>query len=147
MTRDLAKYLGLEIGELLVAMPFSSWHPVRSVENDPRPEVWYEFEGHGVEVICDEDDRIRTVFLHRGDGESLVDVPFGMTRQQVRQRFGVPAASGAAVRIAGIGDLGPWDRFALAEGVLHIQYSARWDEIDMVTLMRPDAVPGAPDRN
>lgn len=142
MTMRLADYLGCHIGELLKSEPFSGWHAVRSVENDPKPEVWYEFEGHGVEVICDEFDRIKTVFLHRGgDGESLVDVTFGMPRSQVLGHFGPPEKSGGPVRLPGIGDRGPWDRFALPEGVVHVQYSTVRDEIDLVTLIRPDVVP------
>lgn len=143
MTMRLADYLGRHIGELLRAEPFSGWNAVRSVENDPKPEVRYEFEGRGVEVICDELDRIKTVFLHRGgDGESLVDVRFGMARTQVLVRFGTPGKSGGAVLIPGIGDCGAWDRFPLPEGgVLHIQYNTVRDEIDLVTLMRSDVVP------
>ena len=76
MTLDLADYLGRGVGELLEAVPFSEWSVVRSVEKDPKPEIWYEFEGHGVEVICDGFDLIQTLFLHRGSEESLIDVPF-----------------------------------------------------------------------
>jgi hypothetical protein len=141
MTLGLSDYLGRPVGELLRAEPFSGWRPVRSVETEPKPEVWYEFEGHGVEVICDGFDRIQTVFLHRGDGESLVEVPFAMTRQQVLERFGTPARSGGAVRIPGLGDRGAWDRFILPQGTLHVQYHVERDEIDMITLMHPDAVP------
>ena len=134
-------YLGCPVGELLRAQPFSRWHAVRSVENDPKPEVRYEFEGRGIEVICDEFERIRTVFLHRGDGESLVDVPFTLGRKEVLERFGTPAKSGGAARHPGIGDRGAWDRFTLQEGTLHIQYAVGRDEIDMITVMRADVVP------
>lgn len=142
MTTRLADYLGRHIGELLKSEPFSGWHAVRSVENEPKPEVRYKFDEHGVEILCDEFDWIMTVFLRRGgDGESLVDVTFGMPRSQVLERFGTPEKSGGPVRLPGIGDRGPWDRFALSEGALHIQYSTVRDEIDLVTLMRPDVVP------
>ena len=142
MTMPLADYLGRHIGDLLKSEPFSGWLTVRSVENDPKLEVWYEFEGHGVEVICDEFDRIKTAFLHRGgDGESLIDVAFAMARSQVLGRLGTPVKSGGSVRIPGIGDRGAWDQFALPEGILHIQYSVARDEIDLVTLMRRDVVP------
>jgi len=141
MTLGLADYLGRAVGELLKAEPFSGWHAVRSVESDPKPEIWYEFAGHGVEVICDGGDRIQTVFLHRGDGESLIDVPFTLGRRAVLDRFGTPAKSGGASRIPGIGDRGPWDRFTIPKGTLHVQYRTERDEIDMMTLMRSDAVP------
>ena len=142
MTMPLAEYLGRPIGELLDSAPFSGWHTRRSVESDPEPEVRYVFEGHGVELICDELDRITTVFLHRdGDGESLIDVAFTMPRSQVLARLGTPVKSGGSSRIPGIGNRGPWDRFAIPQGILHVQYGTVRDEIDLVTLMRPDVVP------
>jgi hypothetical protein len=137
----LADYLGRHVDELLRVEPFSGWRVVRSVETDPKPEVWYEFEGRGVEVICDELDRIQTLFLHRGEGESLAGVPFSTKRQEVLERFGTPASSGGPVRIPVLGDRGAWDRFTVPEGSLHVQYSSDRDEIDMITLIRPDAVP------
>ena len=141
MTIRLADYLGSAVGELLKAEPFSGWRVVRSVEHEPKMEIWYEFEGRGVEVSCDGFDRIQTVFLHRGDGESLANVPFSMSRREVLERFGVPTRSGGAVRIPGLGDRGAWDRFTLPEGSLHVQYRLESDEIDMITLIRSDAVP------
>lgn len=137
----LAAYLGSAVDGLLSTEPFSGWRVVRSVEHEPREEIRYEFEGCGVEVICDEFDRIQTVFLHRGIGESLVDIPFSMSRWEVLERFGAPAKSGGPVSIPGIPDRGEWDRFALPEAALHIQYRLDRDEIDMITLIRPDAVP------
>lgn len=137
----LTKYLGLAVGELLKTEPFSTWGVVRSVQNEPEEEIWYEFDGRGVEVTCDGMDRIQAVFLHRGEGEALAGIPFSMRRQEVLQRLGTPVKSGAAVQLPGIGDRGAWDRFTSPDGVLHIQYRVDCDEIDMVTLMRHDAVP------
>lgn len=141
MTIPLAGYIGRHVSELVNAEPFAGWHAIRSVENAPTPEIRYVFERHGVELICDRLDRVRTIFVNRGDGESLVDTPFTMTRMQVRERFGPPAESGNAVRLPVLGDRGPWDLFVLPNGVLHIQYCVARDEIELVTLMHPDAVP------
>lgn len=141
MTIELAAYLGRDVDELLDTEPFSGWHAVRSIEMEPTPEIRYELEGHGVEVLCDRFDRIKTVFVHRGDGEALIDIPFAMSRRQVQERFGPPASSGDAIRLPVLGDRGPWDLFVLPEGVLHIHYRVGRDEIELVTLMRPDAVP------
>ena len=140
MAMRLAAYLGRDITELLNAEPFASWHAVRTVETDSTHEVRYEFDGHGFEVICDLLNSIKSIFIHR-DGASLVEIPFVMGRKQVLERFGLPAESGGATRFPGIGELGPWDRFPLPVGVLHIQYCAGKDEIDLITLMRPDVVP------
>lgn len=138
----LVSFLGAPVGELLRSPPFSAWHVSRSTEEDlPKKEIWYEFEGHGVEVICDEEERIRTIFLHRGDGEALAGVPFTSNRRQVLDYYGIPTKSGEAVRIPVLGDRGAWDRFCRQGAVVHIQYLLDRDEIDMVTYMRPDYVP------
>ena len=142
MTRiGLADVLGRGIRELLDAKPFSGWLFTRTVEHDPKEEIWSASMGPGVEVICDRFELIKTLFVHRGDGESVVGIPFSMSRSEVLQRFGPPATEGAAVRIPKIGDRGAWDRFTLSEGLLHVQYRTDREEIDMITLMRADTVP------
>jgi hypothetical protein len=118
---------------VLDAKPFSEWVFTRTVEHDPKDEIWYEFEGRGVEVICDGFDLVQTVFLHRGDGESLAAISFSSSRREVLERFGPAAASGAAVRMPGLGDRGAWDRFTFLDALLHVQYRTDRDEIDMVT--------------
>lgn len=138
----LANYLGFDVSELLAIPPLSGWEVTKSIEEDlPKKEVWYEFEGRGVEVICDETERIRTIFLHRGDGEALSEVPFSLSRREVLERYGSPSKSGAAVRLPVLGDRGAWDRFALPAGTIHFQYRLDRDEIEMITLIRRDAVP------
>jgi hypothetical protein len=139
---ELAEFLGTHISDLLAISPFSVWAVTRSVDEDlPRKEIWYEFEGHGVEVICDDDDRIRTIFLHRGDGEALSGVAFSLSRREVLDRFGGPSKCGSAVRIPALGEKGAWDRFKLLGGSIHVQYRLDRDEIDLITLMRRDAEP------
>lgn len=138
----LTDYLGAHVGDLLAMVPFSGWKVTRSVEEDlPKKEVWYEFEDHGVEVICDEVERIRTIFLHRGDGEALAGITFSLSRREVLERYGVPSESGAAVRIPVLGDQGAWDRFTLPAAAIHVQYRLDCDEIDMITLICLDGVP------
>lgn len=140
--RALTDYLGADVSELLKIPPFSRWEVTKSTEEDlPNTEVWYEFEGHGVEVICDDANRIRTIFLRRGDGETLFDVPFFLSRREVLVRFGTPSESGDPVRLAKLGEHGAWDRFTRPNASIHFQYRADRDEIDMITLMRLDAVP------
>jgi hypothetical protein len=140
VSTDLRRYLGIGIADLLRAQPFASWRAVRSVERDPRTEIRYDFPGHGVEVICDEADCVRTIFLHRGGGECLVDIPFRIGRAQVLSRMGGPAKSGQPVCLPGIGKRGAWDRFTLEDCLIHVQYCLGRDEVDMVTIMRKDAV-------
>lgn len=137
----LALFLGLEAKDLLHSRPFSEWEVTRSVERDPKVEVRYVFDGHGVELTCDESERIRSIFVHRGDGEALAGIPFSLSRVEVLARHGSPSSSGGPVQIPVLGDSGAWDRFTLAAAVLHVQYRLDRDEIDMVTFMRPDVVP------
>jgi hypothetical protein len=135
----LTDYLGTDVKELLKVAPFSVWGVTRTVEQDlPMMEIWYEFEGHGVEVICDGADRIKTVFLHRGGGEALSEVPFSLGRKEILERYGSPSKSGAVADIPVLGELGAWDRFDLGTATVHIQYRLDRDEIEMVTLMSPD---------
>jgi hypothetical protein len=138
----LAKYLGVHVSRLLASEPFSGWPLRRSLEDDlPEKEVWYEFEDHGVQVICDEDESIRTIFLHAGVDESLSEISFALRRKEVLARFGAPSKSGAATRHPVLSESGAWDRFILGTMTIHVQYRVDSDEIDMITLMRPDAVP------
>ena len=138
----LADCLGAKMSELLAMPPFSEWKVTRSTEADlPTKEVWHEFEGHGVELICDESERVRTIFLHRGDGEALSGIAFSLSRRQVLERYGIPSKSGPPVQLPVLGERGAWDRFALPTATIHVQYRPDCDEIDMITLMRPDAAP------
>lgn len=138
----LASYLGEHVSKLLESGPFASWVVTRSMESDlPRKEIWYEFTDQGIEVICDEDERIRTIFLHNGVDEALTEIPFAYTRRQVLERFGVPAKSGQPTTHPILGTAGAWDRFSRPSMTLHIQYRSDSDSIDMITLVRPDAVP------
>ena len=118
------------MSELLAIPPFSGWAVTRSIEEDlPKKEV------------CDEAERIRTIFLRGGDGEALSEVSFSLGRREVRERYGSPSKSGGPVRIPALGDRGAWDTFTLPAVSIHVQYRVDRDEIDMITLMSPDAVP------
>jgi len=138
----MADYLGVHASKLLASEPFCGWAVTRSVERDlPRTEVWYEFDGHGVEVICDEDESIRTIFFHAGVHQWLSDLPFALRRKDIISRFGPPSKSGAATRHPVLGESGPWDRFILGNGTVHFLYRVDSDQIDRITLMRQDAIP------
>jgi hypothetical protein len=141
MTILALSYLGRHVDELLKALPFSRWQVVRTIQSEPKKEVWYEFEGRGVDVICDESNRVQTVFIRRGDGESLIEIPFAVGRSSILAKFGSPSKSGGKVRIPGVGERGPWDRFTLPMGTIHVQYSVDGDEIDMISLIRADVLP------
>jgi hypothetical protein len=141
MRLALSDYLGANVSRLLASEPFSQWRFTRSVEDLPRKEVWYEFLDRNVEVICDEDELVRTIFVHAGADPALVAIPFWLTRQQVLDRFGIPYESGAPVRDPVLGTYGPWDRFISEMSTIHVEYRTDADAIKLITLMRRDAVP------
>lgn len=133
--------LGKPASTLLETPPFSAWESTRSEEHDPKCENWYEFKGHGVEVISDDCDNIRAIFLHPGDGEALGGVLFSMSRAELTQLFGPPSASGPAVDIPRLGKRGPWVRFTIERALVHVQFKVDADEIEMITLIRPGTEP------
>jgi hypothetical protein len=142
MKLALSEYLGSDVSRLLASEPFSRWRFTRSVEEDlPKKEVWYEFHERSVEVICDENETIRTIFLHAGVDQVLAVIPFELTRQQVLDRFGSPSQSGAPMRDPVLGAYGPWDRFTSDNGTVHIEYRVDADSIKLISLIRSDAVP------
>lgn len=139
---ELSAYLGGGVQDLLSLPPFSAWKVTRSVEEElPEKEVYYEFEGHGVEIICDEAERIGTIFLHRGDGEALSPMPFSLSRKEVLARFGPPSKSSGPVHIPVLGERGAWDRFMISGSCLHVKYALERDEVEGVTFMTLSSVP------
>lgn len=139
--KGVHEYLGLAIGDLLRDPPWSEWRAVRTVHGKPIYQIWYEFDGHGVDVICDTLDRVQSVFINKGEGEALAGIPFAWGRKQVLEHFGEPAKSGGASWVPKLGTSGAWDRFLIPNGSIHIRYCLDCDEIDRVTFMRSDAVP------
>jgi hypothetical protein len=138
----LAGYLGEHSSKVLKSEPFARWTVTKSVETDlPTVEVRYVFNHHGIELVCDEDERVRTIFVHAGSDEELAEVPFTLGRHQVLERFGAPSQSGAPMQHPVLGKSGAWDRFASPSVTVHVQYRVDSDSIAMVTFMRPDVVP------
>ncbi|NVB79479.1 MAG: hypothetical protein HOV81_13875 [Kofleriaceae bacterium] len=130
------------MSSLLADRPFAGWQVTRTVDEETsEDEAHYLFEGHGVELICDQQERVLTIFLRRGDGEALSELAFSLSRREVLELYGPPSCSEAARRYEGLGDIGPWDRWDHAAASVHVQYRLDRDEIEMITLMRPDAAP------
>ena len=136
----LCGLLGARIGQLLPLAPCSGWKLNRTHQRE-LSEVQYEFEGRGVSVLCDEKERIHTIFLTGADGEALSGVPFSLTRRAVVARFGPPVARGGPVAPPGAEHLVVWDRFELPGCALHVQYRTDLEGVGMVTLMYPAVVP------
>ena len=135
--------LGRQVRELLEADPFRGWPVVRSSPDYGLKKrlVYYKFSGRGVDLVCDEDERIRSIFVHRDGSDVLTEVDYNSQRSHILDLFGEPDRSGAASRFPGIGERGPWDRFIVENGVVHFQYCVGRDAINTITLMRHDVVP------
>lgn len=136
----IASFMGAPVSKLLTAPELSHRTPTRSVD-DEDGEVRYEYEGRGLELICDEQERVATIFFHADGEESLAELPFSLTRRQVHARLGAPAKTGEPRIDAILGAYGAWDRFERDGITLHVQYSAHNEMIEMLTIMRPDRVP------
>jgi hypothetical protein len=143
----LANYLGKPVSVLLADRPFCDWKFKRSVESAVHPpRVDYEFENHGMDVICDRrGERVNTIFIYaNGDrrfAEGVEDFPFDLCRGEVLSRLGSPEKSGEPRKSPYLGELGPWDRFARSGYVIHVRYHFSHDEVCVITLMRADVVP------
>ena len=138
----LAEFLGLSISQLLESRPFTEFSFQRTVETKlPRIEVWYEFEGRHVDVICDEDETIRTIFLYANADQELCEIPFGASRSSVTDLLGEPVDHGGPIDHAVLGRSGSWDRYVYDDAAIHVQYEFGADRSHIVTLMRLDAIP------
>ena len=125
------EYIGANIEKLLNDEPFKKYKFLMHVDNDlPNYVYMYVCEEHGFEFHCDEDKRIRTIFLSRDSELSdRLDVRIGWSSHEVRHRLGAPAKSGKL-----------WDRFDLTKYALHVSYGP--DKlVEMITLMRNDVIP------
>lgn len=131
---------------MLEAEPFSEWPVERSLEDGlPRRVVQYVFPKNGLELRCDEKEKISSIFLYSeeygGFDESLLDFPFSFRRSQVVDRLGLPSKSGSRLSDPILGEYGAWDRFSRADHVVHAEYRLDADSIKQITLMRADIAP------
>ena len=140
----IADYLGRHVSRLLESDPFNKWLVERSVENDLEEQiVHYVFNESGVELRCDNNDKISVIFLHSADvglSESLLGVSFLLNRTQVQSRFGIPSKSGEKINDPILGEYGAWDRFTHTSFSIHFEYCPDSDQINKITLMRNDVV-------
>jgi hypothetical protein len=141
----LADLLGKHVSSILETSPFNNWQFERSVEMEiDRPCIGYVFLGKEVELLCDLDERVRTIFLHGNSPERVMfsDIPpFTATASEVRTLLGVPAKHGEESSSSILGKSGAWDRFNLGGNTIHVEYKCNIDGISKVTLMRNDVVP------
>jgi hypothetical protein len=135
----IADCLGGNVSDFLAQRPFNDW----PVERDDFAEIetsGYIFNGHHLELNCDNGGRILTIFAERGFDEKFLDIPFTFGRPQVLQRFGQPTRSGAP-EVNARGECVPWDLFRLPAHAVHVEYEASGGTIRRITFMELDQVP------
>lgn len=142
----LSKYLGRQASVLLADPPFKDWAVERSFEPDlESPVIDYVFPHNGMDLVCDQDDRVSTVFLYADGSRCFTDgveeLPFGAGRRDVIARLGTPSRSGDKSSSPILGEHGPWDRFSRPGYAIHVEYRLDVDVIQLITLMRDDVVP------
>ena len=145
MTKTMFSYLGKPASVMLADVAFKLWPVEKSFEDDlEEPIIHYVFPQHGLELRCDGNDRVSTIFLYAdefgGFDECLFDIPFSSNRQQVTERFGSPLKSGGELSDPILGEYGAWNRFTRLGHEIHVEYRADADRIKMITLFRTDVV-------
>jgi hypothetical protein len=144
MIERLNRFLGEPAVNLLMTAPFSQWRFERSIDDDlPERIVNYGFAAHGLSLVCDDgDEKIQTIFLYASRfDQSLIEISFSSSRQDVLNDLGEPTKSGEAHTHAILGDYGAWDRFDGTRCVVHVEYQPDVDRIKMITLMRTNIAP------
>jgi len=140
----MAEYLGKNVDCLLQSAPFKQWPVKRAVDSDADPPViGYVFEGCGLQLNCDMDGRVRSIFLEaeEHDGYIMSEVQLDSSRERVIELFGTPSKSGGSTSHPVLGDLGPWDRFRRPGYTVHVEYRIGSEGIEKITLMRNDVAP------
>lgn len=141
---EITNYIGKPISTLLTTEQFNGKYYLRAIENETyEPSISYVFSSLEIEILCDLDETIRTIFLIRniiGDTK-ITDIDFSLSRNEVRKKFGIPSKSGGKSTSEFLGPYGAWDRFKKERFTIHIEYNLDFDGIRRVTIMRNDVVP------
>jgi hypothetical protein len=104
---------------------------------------------HGIAFVASFDGRVSSIqFYSEGfqgyrqfGGPLPGGLSFEESRYSVHKRFGKPDATGGGEVIRLFGKVPNWDRFDRKEFSLHIQYADDAASINLVSLIRSDAVP------
>ena len=142
----MTEYIGSHISTMLESEPFKYWPVEKSVEDDLDEQIiQYVFNGNGLELRCDSDGIISSIFLlseeYGGFDESLFEIPFSLNRQQVHEILGTPSKSGEKINDPLLGEYGAWEHFTQPDSTIHIEYKIDADKINNITLMQNDVVP------
>ena len=101
-----------------------------------------------MEATCNRAGKVRAIFLHSVDDEegqiALSEIPFAISRDELRQRFGQPEWARDAFEDEILGRYPPSDRFHFRANrcLAHCQYDEELDAVTQITLMPEDWRPG-----
>ena len=144
MTNKAAELLGKSVTDVLRVAPFCDWPFEKSADNDlDEPLIYFEFKDHGVSLTCRDIQIISTIhFSATGQAASHFELPTFLTRDGVRDQFGIPHASGEGMDDPVLGRYGPFDRYDHPDHSVHFEFFPDDDRIKLITLMASPVVPG-----
>jgi hypothetical protein len=143
---DFSAYIGAPLAKLLQDPHLAGWQHQSEVEDDlPDSIVCVSFPGKGLEVQCNLDQTIRSIFLSL-DGPDAIDAALSpldpaLSRRQVRKRLGPTERSGEGHQHAILGTFGPFDRFLLTNALMHVEFHADADKMTLITFVCPSIAP------
>ncbi len=148
MQNDLTTMLKMKL-EDVAKSPF-----VRLLNESPKTELiedrfYMELRSSGIAFVANLDGRVMMIQFHaegyQGYNAFAGELPEGLSftenRRAIQSRLGQPSASGGGTVIQFIGKTPKWDRFDRPSSSLHLQYADNEKGINLVSLMRPDAIP------
>ena len=144
MTIKAVDLLGKSATDVLPTAPFCNWSFERSVdENLDEPLVYFEFADQGIDFTCRDVERISTIFFRAtGEAAKVFELPTSLTRDEIRDQFGTPSASGEGMVDPVLGTYGPYDRYDYPEYSAHFEFFRDQDKIKLITFMTQSVVPG-----
>jgi hypothetical protein len=148
MQHNLSELLGKRLDELAAVDDIGPWLSESRTEliGD---EFYLTIRSHGIAFVATFDGRISTVQLFSAGFQHYNQFPnelpegitFADSRSSLRSRLGVPDCRDKEGTCGLLGPTPKWDIFHRAHYSLHVQYSDDEASVNLVSIMRPDAVP------
>jgi hypothetical protein len=103
----------------------------------------------GIELHCDSQRFIKTIFLYSGVHGEFARYPcvisdgfsFESSPSEIHVRLGKPTRSAPAQRLFALGERWPWDRYDYETYSIHFEYTPDASSVALLTIMTSDVVP------
>lgn len=143
---QLASMIDEDISIILDNETFRAWPYERFYENNLiEPLVDYTFPRHGIDIVCNRNEEIKTIFLYfdelRESAVAIKELLPSFAHKDVIQFLGEPEKSGSKFIDPILGNCGAWDRFQFVDHVVHIEYDFDLDTLRKITFMSKDTAP------